>query len=338
MAHEIRSTDRFGEVRAQGKRAWHGLGVEIPEGIDCTTAFPMIGLDWATELLPVRADRVTPTGVETINLPEHRAHIRSDTGQVLGLVSDGYKPIDNRDLATFADAVLGEDRAATCETAGSLFDGRKVFALIRLPGDLHAAQGDDLARYIAITNGHGGTAAFAAYPTTVRIVCNNTLRMSEQSLSQGARFVHTGDLKGKLATARLVLGFAHKELERLDEQIKAMVAKRPTGAGIASFLDRAFRATFAAPSADDVEATAKWEAKRLETQNRWVEIYSAECDRTPAIAGSVWAAFNAVTEWHDHERGRFEDVATSDARVHSNLFGVSHVAKSKTLKLALSLV
>lgn len=338
MAHEIRSSDRFGEVRANGQRAWHGLGVEIPEGIDTVAAFRQIGLDWQTELLPVHADRVTAEGMQSIGLPDHRAHIRSDTGQVLGLVSDGYKPIDNIDLATFADAVLGEDRAATCETAGSLFDGRKVFALIRLPGDLVAAQGDKLARYIAITNGHGGTAAFAAYPTTVRIVCNNTLRMSEQSLAQGARFVHTGDLKGKLATARLVLGFAHKELAKLDAQIHAMVANRPTAAALASFMDRAFRETFAAPSVDDKEATERWDAKRKEVQSRWGDLYQRECERTPAIAGSVWAAFNAVTEWHDHERGRFEAVADSNARVHSNLFGVSHVAKAKTLKLALSLV
>jgi len=40
MAHEIRSSDRFGEVRANGQRAWHGLGVEIPEGIDTVAAFP----------------------------------------------------------------------------------------------------------------------------------------------------------------------------------------------------------------------------------------------------------------------------------------------------------
>jgi phage/plasmid-like protein (TIGR03299 family) len=338
MAHEIRSTDRFGEVRAQGKRAWHGLGVEIPEGISTVDAMKLTGLDWETELLTVHAERLTAEGVESIPLPDHRAHFRKGTNQRLGMVSSDWKPVENLELAEFADALLGEDRAATCETVGSLFDCRKVFALIRLPGDLQAAVGDKLATYIAITNGHGGTAAFAAYPTTVRIVCNNTLRMSEQSLSQGARFVHTGDLKGKLATARLVLGFAHKELERLDEQIRAMVNQRPGSAAIASFLDRAFRATFAAPSADDVEATEKWNSKRVETQHRWADIYKLECDRTPAIAGSVWAAFNAVTEWHDHERGRFEDVATSDARVHSNLFGVSHVAKSKTLKLAMSLV
>jgi phage/plasmid-like protein (TIGR03299 family) len=338
MGHEIRSSDRFGEVRSRGERAWHGLGAEIPAGISCVDAFRQLGLDWSTELLTVHADRLTPTGVQTISLPDHRAHVRADTGQVLGLVSSDWKPVDNIPLAEFADAVLGEDAAASCETAGSLYDSRKVFALLRLPQSIVAARGDELATYIAVTNGHGGCAAFAAYPTTVRIVCANTLRLSEKDLSRGARFVHTGDLKGKLATARMVLGFATAELGKLDEQIKAMVGKRPGAAALASFADTAFRATFAAPAKDDTEAMAKWDDKRKEVQRKWGEIYAKECDRLPEIAGTVWAMFNAVTEWHDHERGRFDDVNNSDARVHSNLFGVSHVAKSKTLRLALAMV
>jgi phage/plasmid-like protein (TIGR03299 family) len=338
MGHEIRSSDRFGEVRSRGERAWHGLGAEIPAGISCVEAFKSLGLDWSTELLTVHADRLTPNGVQSISLPDHRAHVRADTGQVLGLVSSDWKPVDNIPLAEFADAVLGEDAAASCETAGSLYDSRKVFALLRLPQSIVAARGDELATYIAVTNGHGGCAAFAAYPTTVRIVCANTLRLSEKDLSRGARFVHTGDLKGKLATARMVLGFAQAELAKLEQQVLAMVAASPSRSQLKDFFERAFASTFAPPAKDDTEATEKWNNKRMEVCTRWLELFERENARTPSIAGTTWSAFNAVTEWHDHERGRFDDVNNSDARVHSNLFGVSHVAKSKTLRLALAMV
>ena len=67
----------------------------------------------------------------------------------------------------------------------------------------------------------------------------------------------------------------------------------------------------------------------------WRKLFVNERNAMEAIRGSVWQAFNTVTEWHDHERGRSGD--NTDARVHSNLFGVSHVAKQKTLKLALAL-
>jgi hypothetical protein len=102
----------------------------------------------------------------------------------------------------------------------------------------------------------------------------------------------------------------------------------------------AFALAFPQPMDDRVEAEAlkKWLAKRDEVLTEWTRLYTAECDKRKATAGTLWAAFNAVTEWHDHERGRFEAVADSTARVHSNLFGVSHVAKTKTLRAALELV
>lgn len=337
MAHEIRSTDKFGEVRSNGQRAWHGLGIEIPEGLSAVEGVKKIGLDWNTELLPVYADRMTPDGVERIESKAHRLHVRSDTGGVLGMVSDSYGAVQNVEMAEFADALLGEDAAMSMETGGSLFDGRRVFLLMRMPQNIVAARGDELATYLAVTNGHGGVAAFAAYPTTVRIVCNNTLRLAEQDLSRGARFIHSGDVKGKLETVKLVLGFAQKRIAKFGEQVEAMARTQITGEQVKKFMLDAFDAAFPRPNerADD-ETTQKWLAKREEVFTEWRQLFVNERNAMRSIRGSIWQAFNTVTEWHDHGRGRSAD--NSDARVASNLFGVSHDAKSKTLKLALALV
>lgn len=72
MAHEINNSDRFGEVRVNGKRAWHGLGVEIADGLNAVEGFKAIGLDWQTELLPVYAERMTMDGIERIEAKEHK--------------------------------------------------------------------------------------------------------------------------------------------------------------------------------------------------------------------------------------------------------------------------
>ncbi len=37
MAHMIMGTDRYGEVRKNGQRAWHGLGLEIEEGFGASS-------------------------------------------------------------------------------------------------------------------------------------------------------------------------------------------------------------------------------------------------------------------------------------------------------------
>lgn len=336
MAHEINNSDRFGEVRVNGKRAWHGLGVEIADGLSAVEGFKAIGLDWKTELLPVYAERLTMDGIERIEAKEHKLHVRADNREVLGMVSDGYAKIDNLELAQFADGIMGDDMAGVLETAGSLYSGKRVFALIRLPQTIVAARGDELAQYLAISNGHGGTAAFAAYPTSVRIVCANTLRMSEREISRGARFMHTGDMQSKLKTSQMLLGFAAKEFKKLEEQVTAMARKMLTADQVKQFMHAAFEAAFPAPAGQDPDTMAKWLAKRDETFVDWRVLFENERNAMASIRGSLWAAFNTVTEWHDHGRGRF--TTNSDGRVHSNLFGVSHVAKAKTMKLALSLV
>ena len=58
MAHEINATDVFGEVRARGERAWHGLGVELPTGLGAWEAFQQIGLGWGGAAGGLNADHV----------------------------------------------------------------------------------------------------------------------------------------------------------------------------------------------------------------------------------------------------------------------------------------
>lgn len=42
--------------------------------------------------------------------------------------------------------------------------------------------------------------------------------------------------------------------------------------------------------------------------------------------------------WHDHQRGRFKEVAESEGRIHSNLFGASSAAKNIAWNEALQLI
>lgn len=163
MAHEIRKTDSFAEVRSNGQRAWHGLGIEIEEGLTAVQAARRV-VGWNTELLPVYADRMTENGIERIEAEGNKLHVRSDTGAVLGMVSSSYRPVQNIEMAEFADQLLGPDAAASVETIGSLFDGRRVFVLLRMPQNIVAARGDELSTYMAVTNGHGGAGARGLRP------------------------------------------------------------------------------------------------------------------------------------------------------------------------------
>jgi len=335
MAHEINASDVFGEVRARGQRAWHGLGVELDTGLGAWDAFQKIGLGWGTELLPVYS--TLPDG-QQIEIDTHRAHVRSDNHQLLGIVGEGYRPIANRTLAEFADALVGTDNKVETETAGSLRSGRVVFSLVRLPKDIEVVDGDILNQYVLIRNSHDGSAAFSCYPTSIRVVCANTLRFSERDSARGIRFQHSGDIGSKIEQARLVLGLITKESDRFEAMVRILAAKHLTKDQVREYFKAVYDSSFGIVPTDDEKLMEKRIARREELLSHWEGKLDEPNQRVGGIAGTAWAAYNAVSEWHDHERGRFGKVDQSDGRAHSNLFGVADAHKRLAFDAAMALV
>lgn len=340
MAHEIKENDVFGETRTGGKRAWHGLGDEIPEGLTAEDAFRQVGLDWETELCPVYA-RVGKDLETSIAIEGHYAHVRAKTNAVLGIVTSAYKPFENMDLAKLADSLVEagaeKEDIVTVETCGSLYGNRRIYVLVKLPTVIRAAKGDDVETFVCVSNGHGGFAALSAYPTSVRVVCANTLRWSERSLALGGTWRHVGDFEGKVKQARQVLGLAFEETKKFEEKVRALVAKNWDVSKTRKYMERAYEECFGKIDMEgDGPTVEKLLAKRADVMAHWLRNLEEARNQIAGIRGTAWAAYNAVSQWHDHERGRFQSVHQSDARVHSNLFGASQNSKLRAFRAALA--
>jgi phage/plasmid-like protein (TIGR03299 family) len=341
MSHEINKNDTFGYV---GMKAWHGLGKELPDGLSAEEGFRQIGLDWDTELREIFTE--VPSGIDEMGNPtirripvaSHRAQVRTDTDDILGIVSKDYKKIDNREMAIFADAIAGADHAVTLSTAGSLRSGRRIFALIKLPRDIKIGA-DIVEPYVLVSNGHGGEAAFSIYPTTVRVVCANTLRMSERDAARGIRFTHTGDLESKLQQAKTALNIVMRETEVFEMKAKALAGKQLSGEQLRFFLEKTYDDTFGRLPTADEAGDMNYErmvAKRKDTIEQWALNLDDSRQNLQGIQGSAWAALNAITQWHDHERGRLGP--DTPARQHSNLFGASARDKRIAFRNALATI
>lgn len=334
MAHEITSSDSFGEVRSRGERAWHKLGVAIPDGIGARDGFQRLGLDWEVEHAPITATLADGTALE---LKDRFACIRSDNRADLGVVKDGYVTVQNTELAEMADLIAGQDAAIRVETAGSLNGGRRIFVLVRLPEVIKASADDLVDTYVLLSNGHGGYASFNAYPTSIRVVCANTLRMSEKDADKGVRFQHTGDMDAKLKQARTALGLVREETKRFGEMVMALVKCKIHGADLRLWMQETADSLFGpVKKGVDAESSQRLVEKRHELVEQWMQNLANERQAIRGIEGSAWAALNAVTEWMDHERGRFEE--DSSARAHNNLFGENSRDKQKVLRRALELI
>lgn len=340
MAHQITARDVFGETRANGERAWHGLGVEMPEGLGAWEGFQKIGLDWETILVPVTVKVKIGEISQDVTDPDFKLHVRADNFDSLGVVGAKYKPISNRALAEFADALVGADATVKLETAGSLRAGRRVFCSVKLPKTIEVVRGDILDLYIIGSNAHDGTAAFQWYGSSIRPVCANTLSWSEHSARNMVRFQHTGDTEIKVEHARASLGILLKESTKYEAEVRSMVKKgMKKKKQIISYFEAIYHTVFGKDSETWGQAE---QIRRAEHKDKQVAIWTAKMDEPhqtiKGIEGTTWAAFNAFSEWSDHESGRFLSVKESDARLHSNLFGKSHKDKQKAWDAALQLV
>ena len=102
---------------------WHGLGKRVNEALNSKEALTAAGLNWNVIQEPIYT--------ETEELIEGYKAIRDADRQVLGVVTDRYKIVQNQEAFAFTDELLGE--GVRYETAGSLQGGRKVWLLAICP-------------------------------------------------------------------------------------------------------------------------------------------------------------------------------------------------------------
>jgi phage/plasmid-like protein (TIGR03299 family) len=307
MSHGITNNDQMFSVRAM---PWHGLGVvldEYPRSID--EALDKAGLGWKVthgDVLVVKAPAWTD-GFGTKHEPElvpasgFKANLREDTGEVLGIVSDEYEVVDNRDAFRFLDALIGSE--LHFETAGSLWGGRRVWCLARLPEYVELG-GDPSAMYIDGANSHDGSMAVTAAVTPIRIVCANTLSAALRQAERGGdarrtfRFRHTGNLQTKFAEARQVLGMTiayQKQFKSLADGLALQPISEP------ALEHRVLRHLWVID--DDIGARAR--ANHERAIERVLAIYrgrGTDGDTTGNSPGTKWTAFNAIAEQLDYGR------------------------------------
>ena len=93
------------------------------------------------------------TKVETKALEGYFVNLRADTMEPLGVVTERYTPVQNREAFSFLASIFGSEMHF--ETAGSLMGGRRVWVMMRLPEFIEVG-GDPIGPYSFISNSHDG--------------------------------------------------------------------------------------------------------------------------------------------------------------------------------------
>ncbi len=209
---------------------WHGLGTKVLEAPTSKGALVLAGLNWKV----LQKSLSTEDGLP---VPGFKANVRETDHQVLGVVTDRYKVVQNEDAFAFTDALLGE--GVTYETAGSLQEGRRTWILAKLP-QRYIISGDEITPYLVFMNSHDGSCGIKAAMTPIRVVCSNTLNMALSQAKRSWSANHVGDIGSKLNDVQYTLLCANKYMEELGKAIDALQHRRLSDKRVLEYMDTLF--------------------------------------------------------------------------------------------------
>ena len=277
-------------------------------------------LNWNVETQPIYDD-------DGRRIPGYATTIRSDTGRHLGVMSDSYQVVQNRDAFRFMDDLL-RDGIMRYEAAGALRSGRTVWVLARMPSVDMIAEGDDLQRFVLWLNSHDATGALYAIPTSVRVVCANTAALAIRG-QRGIR--HIGDMTEKLSQAHDLLSQANEQFTNFREQGQVLANRRYSPIDAKQFL------TTLLPAPEESGRSLSIRERKVQEIDRAL---GKERQNLPAIKGTWWSLYNAVSEAVDHGRfygWRGQGRQRSENRMASVLMGAAADFKQRAFDLALSM-
>ncbi|NJK58933.1 MAG: DUF932 domain-containing protein [Pleurocapsa sp. SU_5_0] len=311
MAHNFDS----GFLVNQG--AWHGLGKVLDNPPTTAQAIIDAGLDWQVKEQPIYTQ--SNSGLSPIST--YKSLVRSTDHQLLGVVSNKYKPLQNHDAFSWFDFLL-HDGDVALETAGSLRDGKRIWVLAKInqsPVDI--IQDDPVEPYLLLSNSHDGSSAVWIQFTPIRVVCQNTLsyalstRNKDQALGRAFRIRHQGNIESKLNQAKTALDFARQRFSVATDEYKAM-------------------ASYSLNQADlDLYLSLVLDTDTPQSSRAYPQIVANFLEGRGNHGDTLWDAYNGVTEWLDYQRG------TSDSnRLDSSWFGTSAKLRALAHSSALEFV
>lgn len=260
---------------------WHELGIRVEEALSSRKALELGGLDWSVIQKEIYTD-------DNMLIPSFKANIREGDNKVLGVVTDRYKVVQNKEAFAFTDSLIGE--GCTYETAGSLQEGKKVWLLAKLP-EKYQILDDEVTPYMVFSNSHDGSGALKIAMTPIRVVCQNTLNLALNDAKRIWSTIHTGDIKSKLDEAMKTLLLAENYMKKLDYEANFLNRKKIDDRKVLEFINELI------PLSDNASKTQE---KNIELLRTDMKLRYFEAPDLIYLPKTPWRFINAVSDFATH--------------------------------------
>lgn len=302
--------------------AWHKLGTVTDGALNAEDALRVAQLD---SVVKVSEEPIyTKVDGQEIQLPKkfltYRNHPKKGLS-ALGVVGTRYTPIQNLEAFEFLNHIADET-GALFETAGSLGNGARVFMTMKFPESMALAGGQDVIdNYIMAVNSHDGSSAFIVAVTPIRAVCTNTVRLALAQAESKISLKHTSGATQKVQQARETLGVVFRYQEAFQAEVEAMLSVKISDAQYKKFVEAVI------PEPKRKEVTERQVNSIEKKRGELMALWNAPTQKN--VAGTAWAAYNAVAEWADWVKPIRGADEKDDLRAERMLFGGAEKLKAR---------
>lgn len=333
MAHELTIRDNgLAEMAFAGEGAWHGLGQRVARGASIDDWKVAAGMDWRVCRSRVRFGEGENQQIDN----DHHVLFRSDTKAPLGIVSPKFHIVQPGEVLEFFRDLAGAN-GFEVETAGTLFGGKRFWALANI-GEAVVLNGrDKVGGYLLLSTACDGSLATGARFTTVRVVCNNTLSMALSAKAKGeVKVTHRSVFDAEKVKAEL--GIARGEFARFAAAAKDLSKAKIAPADAQELTLRLLGAKKLAAAKGDVNKTQEAvkdiiDSKGFKTVMALFEGKALGADLESAN-GTAWGWVNAVTQFVDYAA----PARNQANRLNSAWFGDGDDTKTAALEQALAFI
>lgn len=316
MAHQLTKRENgFVEFAFTGPRSaiWHGLGNNLEENASLEEWKKSAGMDW--EVFESACEYRVAGNDSALLVPDKKVLFRSDDQKPLAVVGSNFKIVQPEEVIEFF-RTLTENNGMRLSTAGTLFGGRRFWALADTGKADEVTDGDTVQGHLLLVTACDGSLATTAKFVSTRVVCNNTLTIAMgEGSKQMVKISHRSEFNAE--DVHIDLGLVDEAWVNMMRNLRALANTKMSKKQTESFYKEQL-----------------FDPKKKEEEQGWG--VKRELERLMALAnggsgsdmskGTRWGALCGATELYTHG-------AEGSKRDASNLFWDSYNGRLEGLKL-----
>lgn len=331
----------FSLLDTSNRNLWGGGGIRIDTNYLDDDFLEKNNLLWE-----VKKERLFYKFSDTLSSVSHYkeapayALCRSDNNAILGVVKGKYKVIQNRNFFDYTNT-LAKILNARYTSIGIIKGGRRIWVSLKLPDSFKIIGEDIIDKYLLVLNGHDGLFSMRIILTPVRLLCMNALITALKKSYINISIKHNNIADLKIQKSQIDIAYANNYFAEMEMIYKDFANRIITDKELDEYYNAVLGITDVA-----IEEENKHTKNKLKIKEFLKKLYNEGAGHEYA-RGTVWGAYNSVTEFVDHYRYKFNDenegitvenkLKRQDKYINSILFGSGLSLKTEAYKKAFDL-